>query len=133
MPKLDLVEIDRMIRASGITISQEEFIRHARRYIAASKAGGLMVREDGKSVTGGPTKVRFFELSKRKYGRQQTVNFNCFMQILGYKPTRDGLGVKAESWYASGMHSNTIRKLLELGLVTDFTADKLGQYTPHSV
>lgn len=133
MPKLDLVEIDRMIRASGITISQEEFIRHARRYIAASKTGGLMVREDGKSVTGGPTKVRFFELSKRKYGRQQTVNFNCFMQILGYKPTLDGLGVKAESWYVSGIHSNTVRNLLELGFITAATAEKLYLDTPHSV
>ena len=37
MSKLDLVEIDRIIRASSITISREEFINNARSYLVAAE------------------------------------------------------------------------------------------------
>ena len=110
----------------------ELFTNQADRYIKAAKEGRLVVREEGHSTSGGPTVMKFCELSKDPTGYHRVLNFNLLLTYLNYRPARNHQpGIATSGQYIDGVHENIINQLKDLGFLTQYQAQELSALVPH--
>ncbi len=120
----EFLEVD--VDSSAVT----DFIRHATRYVSATREGRLLYNITKVAPSGLSRTVRITDIEKTKHYKFQLRNFHLLFESLGHKVSLEG---EFKIYIICETHSQTIRKLGSLGFLSKTDTEKLAQNTPHLV
>ena len=107
-----------------------DFIRHATRYVSATREGRLLYNITKVAPSGLSRTVRITDIEKTKHYKFQLRNFHLLFESLGHKVSLEG---EFKIYIICETHSQTIQKLGSLGFLSKTDTEKLAQNTPHLV
>jgi hypothetical protein len=137
--KTELIEkeLEKFNKNHSYSLTVENFVETAKRYIKAVNERRLMCNIESVSSSGLSRTMSFFEMRKNPYGNEYMVTyFFTLFDALGYKSAKKGEGYVI---HGCGMdmvfatNYDIINKLYTFGLISKPMCKKLQNLTPHKV